>query len=186
MILRSAQPPGPPAAHHPWRRGWVPAILVATALSVTACSSATASSPNPTSARSDVQRLYRTFFSLSNKSIPTKLALVQDGSNFKSAEIAAIKFGSSFIAPGSPSAPARGATVQSVKLLSDSACKKAIGSAPCAEVHYSIVATDGAELLSNLRGYAVYLSGHWLVSKTTLCGLFSLIDLSHEVPDCAN
>jgi len=148
-------------------------------------SSTSASAPNQATTKAEVTALYTTFFSLSNKSVPAKLALLQDGPSFKTAEIEAINFGSTFIAPGSNSAPAKGVTVQWVKIQPDSGCKKASAPAPCAEVGYSIVSTNGKNLLPNQRGYAVYVNGRWLVSKTTLCGLFRLIDLT-QVRACAS
>ena len=43
----------------------------------------------------------------------------------------------------------------------------------------------GEPVLPDLHGYAVYVNGRWLVSKTTLCGLFRLIDLT-QVRACAS
>lgn len=180
MTSQPAQSPRWTPHHHGHRWGWTPVILAVTAVLVTACSGSSSSTaaPNPATTRAQVTTLYTTFFSLSNKSVPAKLALLQDGPSFKTAEIEAINFGSTFVAPGSNSGPAKGVTVQWVKTLLDSGCKKASLSAPCAEVGYSIVSTNGKNLLPDLHGYAVYVNGRWLVSKTTLCGLFRLIDLA--------
>ena len=187
MTSQSAGSTGRPRLRHGRRWGLAPVVLVMAALSATACSGSSSSTaaPNPATTRAEVTTLYTTFFSLSNKSVPAKLALLQDGPSFKTAEIEAINFGSTFVAPGSNSGRAKGVTVQWVKLLSDPGCKKAIVSAPCAEVDYSIVSTNGENLLPDLHGYAVYVNGRWLVAKTTLCGLFRLIDLT-QVRACAN
>ena len=161
--------------------GWALVVVAVAALSATACSksnSSTAAAPNPATVQTDVKALYTTFFSLSNRSVPAKLALIEDGSKFGAAESAALKFGSTFSPFGPQAITAKGARVKSVTLVPDSSCEKANVSAPCAQVTYSIVGTDQQELLANQRGYAVYVNGHWLVSKTTLCGLFHLIDLT--------
>jgi hypothetical protein len=168
----NSQPPGTPGPTvarrvHGWR--WVPVVLVAAALSAASCSSSNGSPPQPNlaTAKSDIQTLYTTYFNLSDKSVPAKLALMQDGASLKAGEVAAIKY--------SKLTSATGAIVQSVKILSDSACAKAHITEPCALVNYNIIGTNGGVPLPKQLGYAVYLDGHWLVSKATTCGLFALV-----------
>jgi hypothetical protein len=40
-------------------------------------------------------------------------------------------------------------------------------------VTYNVLGKNGKALLPNAKGYAVFVNGKWLVSKPTVCALFS-------------
>lgn len=109
---------------------------------------------------------YKTLFNLADKSVAPKLAVVQDGASISKAMNQAL---------ASPvSSSAGGARIDKAAVLSSAACRSLSLSAPCAKVTYDIMGTSGGALLSSQTGYAVYLSGTWLVAKTTICKLFDL------------
>jgi hypothetical protein len=152
------------------RWGWCSAVLVAATLGTAACSSSTTSSappPNPATAQADIQVPYGTLFNLSNNNVNAMLATIQDGESLRAATTNALT------SPLSKSAT--GATVSAVSLLSASECAAAKVPHPCAKVTYSILGPGGQVLLPNSTGYAVYVDGHWLVAKATICGLFELL-----------
>jgi hypothetical protein len=120
---------------------------------------------NAKTAPTDIAKVYDSLFNLSNKSVGVKLAAIQDGSSLRTATTVALS---------SPlAAEATGARVTHVKLLSDSQCQQAGVASPCASVTYDILRKGGKVLLPNARGYAVFVNGKWLVSKPTVCALFS-------------
>ena len=134
-----------------------------------ATASKSASSPgagtaDPTAA---VTTAYNTFFDLSNRSVTGKLAVLEDGPSLKAAVTVAL--GSSL------ATSATGVSVQSVTVLPDSTCQSEQVSTPCAQVVYNIIGANTVVLLPNSAGYAVKVSGQWLVSRTTACGLFRLL-----------
>ncbi len=184
-LLEAAAPAGPTTTRRGRRRVWLPAVLAVMALSAAACSSSSSSTvalPNPATAQADVGTAYSTLFDLSNKAIAPKLAAIQDGQSLEAATTQAL--GSSL------ASSATGATVNSVTLLSSSQCSAAKVPYPCAKVNYSILGPNAQVLLGNSTGYAVYIDGHWLVAKATICGLFSLFYSAEgdtgSVPGCAS
>jgi len=186
QLPEAAAPAGPTPTRRGRRRVWLPAALAVIAFSAAACSSSSSSSsasaPNPAMAQSDVQTAYNTLFDLSNKSVPAKLAVIQDGQSLEQATTAAIS--------SSLATSATGASVSEVSLLTASECDAAKVPYPCAKVKYSILGTGGAPLLGNTTGYAVYVDGKWLVSKATICGLFGLFYQAEgntgTVPGCSS
>ena len=166
--LDAAAPAGPTRTRARRRWAWIPAALAVTALSAAACSSTSSSTgPNPATTQADVQKLFNSFFNLAaDKSVSGKTAEIQDGSTLTVAAGQALN--------SSLAASAGGATVHTVTILSDSACAAAKVPSPCAAVKYDILGPGGQVLLPNSSGYAVYVNGKWLVSKTTICGLFGL------------
>jgi hypothetical protein len=152
-------------------------LVVALAVGVAACSSggntASTTTPtfNPATLQSDVSTPYTTLFNLADKNVDAKIAVIQDGSAIRSSLSEAL---------ASPIAnSAGGATVHTVTPISTSACQQQHLPAPCAKVVYDI---DGpaqpgqspTAILANSQGYAVYVGGHWLVAKATICGLLGL------------
>src|SRR5215469_15771892 len=91
------------------------------------------------------------------KSIPSRLALVQDGSQVTAFVEAEAKTSFGAAATGST------ATISSVTITSPSQ----------ATVHYEVLLL-GTPLLKNRVGTAVYLDGVWKVGITSFCGLATL------------
>jgi hypothetical protein len=157
-----------------------PALGLALAATVAACSSSSSSatsspsSPSPASpappssaapsspgtgsaavAAAHVKANWEKFFS-SSTPVAEKVKLLQNGSALESA----IKAFSSM-----PLANGIGAKVTNVTV--DSATK--------ATVTYNIVSSGGSALLSNQKGTSVYQDGTWKVGTASLCGLLKLI-----------
>ncbi len=123
---------------------------------------------------------YETVFTLTNKSIYAKEVAIQDGVSLQTALTAVLS--------SSLASSVTGTTVQSVTILTNSACKAAGLIAPCAAIDYTVLGPNGQVLVPNSTGYAVEEHGNWLVSKTTVCGFFYLlvqaVGISGEVPGC--
>jgi purine-cytosine permease-like protein len=158
------------------RRTAVPALGLALAATVAACSS-TSSSPATTSSSSapasssasatassaasgsaaiaQITANWEKFF---DASTPTadKVKLLQNGTVFEPA----IKAFASFPL-------ANGITAKVTNVTIDSATKAA--------VTYNLTAAGGSALLSGQKGVAVYQDGTWKVGDASLCGLFKLI-----------
>ena len=142
--------------------------LAAVALVAAACggsSSATSTTvqPNAATAQADIGAVYQSLFNFADKSINAKVAAVQDGP--------ALRAGLSEAMASSLSSAASGARIDSMSLLSASACATAKVPAPCAKVGYDILAGNGVAVLPNQTGYATYVTGKWQVAKVTICGL---------------
>ena len=58
--------------------------------------------------------------------------------------------------------------------MTGSACTTAKLPSPCAKVSYDILGAGGTPLLAGQTGYAVDVSGKWLVAKVTICTLLGL------------
>ena len=126
-------------------------------------------STEPTSgagATAAVHAAYQVLFDLANPALAPKLAVVQDGSTL--AGTMAKELGSAL------AKQATGATVSAVTTEPASSCSDSGLPSPCASVRYSILGKGGKALLSNSKGYAVYVGGRWLVAKETICGLLAL------------
>jgi hypothetical protein len=156
----------------PARRGGTAGILLALGSLVVGPLAAGASTPTTKNASAAIQRAYGVLFNLSDTSVGTKLAVIEGGSSLQQAMSQALS--------SSLAASAGGAKVRNVKLLKASACTQAGLVAPCAKVVYDIKAVKGPALLSGAVGYAVYSGGRWLVAKTTVCNLFSLLYLTEN------
>ena len=154
-----------------------PALALALAAAVTACSSSSSSpaasapassapassvpassAPAATStaaAAAEITANWEKFFN-SSTPLSQKVGLVQNGSTFSSAI-------STFL--GMPLASGIGAKVTAV----------AVNSATSATVTYNITSSGGSNLLSGQTGTAVYQDGVWKVGDASLCALFKLI-----------
>ncbi len=138
----------------------------------------TASSNAPTAAasRAAIEKAFKTLFDLADPSVPPKLAVVQDGQSIKAAMTSELS---------SPLAKkAAGAVVSSIQVKSGSACQTEALSSPCALVTYSIVSPSNKPLLANSKGFAVYVSSKWLVSKVTICTLLTLANGNKTPAGC--
>jgi hypothetical protein len=149
-----------------------PALCLALALAVAACSSSSSpSSSAPASsapassapaspssgnsaAEAQITANWEKFFD-STTSLSERVALLQNGSTFSSAISALSKL---------PLASGIGAKVTSVT----------VNSATSATVTYNIV-SGSSTLLTGQKGTAVYEDGTWKVGDASLCGLFKLV-----------
>lgn len=115
----------------------------------------------------EIQHAFGVLFNFANRSIDTKVAVVESGSSLRGALTEGLS---------SPlAALATGAKVTRVNLLSDSACADAAVKAPCARVTYDVLGARGP-VFSGSKGYAVYVDGKWLVAKPTICGLLTTMN----------
>lgn len=150
------------------RRRW--AQLLASALVAAVLLAACGSGPatmNPSQAKAAIAHDYATLFNFANHSVDDKLAVIQDGGVLRTALSGAL---SSTLAKS-----AAGAEVSAVQLLSASRCKDAALPSPCAKVTYNLLSPSHTPLFATAStGYAVYVSGRWLVAKSTICGLLGL------------
>jgi hypothetical protein len=169
------------------RRLVAPALGLALAATVTACSSSSTSSAAgaPSSAASapssaapsspgtgstagaaaQIKANWEKFFDAGTP-VAEKVKLLQNGAALE----AAIKAFANF-----PLASGIGATVTKVT----------VNSATQAAVTYNLTSSDGSALLSNQKGVSVYQDGTWKVGDASLCGLFKLIP-GGTVPTACN
>ncbi len=150
--------------------------LVALCVLGASCSSSP-TQPSLASSKAGISHAYSVLFDLSNPAVTPKVAVVQDGSSIQGAMEKELS---------SPLAKsASGAKVDSIKLLDQSSCKSEILSYPCAEVSYEIILPSmSTGNLTGLKGFAIYSSGKWLVSKKTICALFYLAANDTTLPGC--
>ena len=159
------------------RRMVAPALGLALAATVAACSSSSTSSAasapssaasapssaapsspgtgSTTDAAAQITANWEKFFD-AHTTVADKVKLLQNGAALE----AAIKTFANF-----PLASGIGAKVTNV----------AVSSATKAAVTYNLTSSDGSALLSNQKGVAVYQDGTWKVGDQSLCGLFKLI-----------
>jgi hypothetical protein len=151
------------------------AALAAIALGATACSSGTTAATtttvtvNAATAPADIAQVYDTLFHFSSGTVASKEAVIQNGTSIKSSLNEALA--------SSLAASAAGTKVNSTNLLTATQCGHLSPKAlpyPCAHVNYDILGTSGAAILPGNNGYAVFVGGHWLVAKTTICTLLGL------------
>ena len=110
----------------------------------------------------DIQHAYGVLFNFTNRSVDTKVTVIEGGSSLREALTQGLS---------SPLASlATGAKVTKTTLLSDAACKAADVHTPCARVTYDVLGARGP-LFSGSSGYAVFSDGKWLVARSTVCGL---------------
>ncbi|MDA8317735.1 MAG: hypothetical protein M0010_21605 [Actinomycetota bacterium] len=140
--------------------------LVGVALVSAACGSSPAQ-VSPAQADNAIGHAFSTLFDFSNHSVTAKTAVVQDGSTLHTAISEALA--------SSLAKQAAGAKVSAVRLLSKTSCTQAVLPSPCAKVTYNLLGPSGTPLFATPSiGYAVEVSGHWLVAKSTICGLLDL------------
>jgi hypothetical protein len=153
----------------------VAVAFAALALVAAACSSGTTAATtttvalNPATAPADIAAVYDTLFHFSSGTVASKEAVIQDGSSIKTALNQALT--------SSLAGSAAGTKVNSTNLLTASQCSHLSPKAlpyPCAHVNYDINGASGAAILPGNNGYAVYVGGHWLVAKSTICTLLGL------------
>jgi hypothetical protein len=143
--------------------------MAALALGAAACSSSSSTPTvtfNHATYASDIATAYNTLFNLANPDVTSKIAVIQNGAAVKTALSQAL---SSSLASSSA-----GTKIDSTALLTSSQCKAKSVPYPCAKVVYDINGPTGSAVLPNSQGYAVFLGGHWLVAKATICGLLGL------------
>jgi hypothetical protein len=154
------------------------AAIALVALAFAACSSSS-STPTTTStstppatlppasvSKADIEHAYSTLFDLADPAVPPKLLVVQDGSSLKAAFTAAIH--------SALAKEAAGAKVLSVTVHQGSDCSAKVLPSPCATVIYDILGSNKQPVLTGSAGSAVYVSGTWLVAKSTICTLLTL------------
>jgi hypothetical protein len=153
----------------------VAVAFAALALVAAACSSGTTAATtttvalNPATAPADIAAVYDTLFHFSSGTVASKEAVIQDGTSIKAALNQALT--------SSLAGSAAGTKVNSTNLLTASQCSHLSPKAlpyPCAHVNYDINGSSGAAILPGNNGYAVYVGGHWLVAKSTICTLLGL------------
>jgi len=172
------------------RRIAAPALGLALAATMAACSSSSTSSAagTPSSAASaasapassaassagtgstadaaaQIKANWEKFFDASTP-VTEKVKLLQNGAALESAIKAFANF---------PLASGIGAKVTNVT----------VSSATKAAVTYNLTSSSGGALLSNQKGVAVYQDGTWKVGDESLCGLFRLIP-GGTVPSACN
>jgi hypothetical protein len=172
------------------RRIATPALGLALAATMAACSSSSSSSAagGPSSAASaasgpassaasspgtgstadaaaQIKANWEKFFDASTP-VTEKVKLLQNGAALESAIKAFANF---------PLANGIGAKVTNVT----------VSSATKAAVTYNLTSSSGGALLSNQKGVAVYQDGTWKVGDESLCGLFRLIP-GGTVPSACN
>ncbi|MHB8682331.1 MAG: hypothetical protein ACYDA2_09600 [Acidimicrobiales bacterium] len=150
------------------------AVLAALAMGAAACSSSNTASTTTTTTKpldtatapADIAAAYTTLFSFTDKSVDTKVAVIQDGAAVRASLAQAL---------ASPlSASTSGSRVDSTTLLSGTDCTSVHLTSPCAKLVYDLIGSSGSVELPNQTGYAVYVDGKWLVAKVTICNLLGL------------
>ena len=151
------------------------AALAAIALGATACSSGTTAATtttvtvNAATAPADIAQVYDTLFHFTSGTLASKEAVIQDGPSLKASLNEALT--------SNLASSAAGTKINSTNLLTATQCGHLSPKAlpyPCAHVNYDINGTSGAAILPGNNGYAVFVNGHWLVAKTTICVLLGL------------
>ena len=138
------------------------------ASAASAPASSAASSPGTGStadAAAQIKANWEKFFDASTP-VTEKVKLLQNGAALESAIKAFANF---------PLANGIGAKVTNVT----------VSSATKAAVTYNLTSSDGSALLSNQKGVSVYQDGTWKVGDESLCGLFRLIP-GGTVPSACN
>ena len=147
-------------------RSGLVAVVLGLALGTAACSSGPAQI-EPAQADAAIGHAFATLFDFSNHSVEAKTAVVQDGSTLHTAIAEALS--------SSLAKEAAGAKVSAVRLLAKTSCTEAALPSPCAKVTYNLLGPSGTPLFTTPSiGYAVGVGGHWLVAKSTICGLLEL------------
>lgn len=124
------------------------------------------------SATQQVTTAFVTLFNANDKNLAAREKLIQNASKYKAKFL---KLFQSKVAKANPTV----AKVTAVSFPSAATCTAAVKSTVCAMVTYDIdTATTGASLLPNQTGYAVRVSGHWLVADVTFCALARLAGAS--------
>ena len=148
------------------RRIRSPLVVICAVVGLIACA-AGPSLASTAQAKTAIARDYATLFDFANANVAAKTAVIQDGRALRQALTQALS--------SSLAKEAGGAKVLSVHLRSASACRQAALPSPCAEVTYELLSPSQTPLFPTpSSGYAVYIQRHWLVAKSTICGLLEL------------
>jgi hypothetical protein len=123
-------------------------------------SGAASSSAGPVNDEAAVRTLWTTFFGSSDPAVEGPL--LEGGDKLQAVLTQAASQGSF---------PAK---VSSVTFPSDTDCTTHDVPAPCALVTYDITDAAGNVQLPNVTGYATFINGTWLVSRTSYCDLVAL------------
>jgi hypothetical protein len=149
--------------------------LAAIALGAAAYSSGTTAATtttvtvNAATAPADIGQVYDTLFHFSSGTVASKEAVIQDGTSIKASLNEALT--------SSLAGSAAGTKIHNTNLLAASQCGHLSPKelrCPCGNVKYEILGTSGAAILPGNNGYAVFVGGHWLVAKSTICTLLGL------------
>jgi hypothetical protein len=158
-----------------------PRVLAVVALAALSLGAAACSSSSPTAATTttvtvnaatapaDIAAAYDNLFHFSSGTIDSKIAVIQGGAGIRAALTQALS--------SSEASAAAGTKINSTDLLSAEQCKHVTPTAlpyPCAHVNYDINGPSGTAILPGNNGYAIYVDGHWLVAKSTICTLLGL------------
>ena len=130
--------------------------------------------PSPTAA---IAASYDAAFDLTDKTLGAKEVVIEDGESLREA-LASVE-------SSSLTASVTGTAIQSVTFLTDTACRAAHVSAPCAAVDYALLGPNGQVLGPTTTGFAVEDDGFWLVAKATACGVFNLVVQAEGVASSA-
>ena len=152
----------------PWRR---PRSVTAyrqppKAATTTTKATTTTVAIDPTTAQADIGTVYNTLFNLANPSLAGKLAVIQNGQGISTALQQALS--------SSEASASQGSKIDSINILTAAQCAKQSLPPQCAHVIYDILGTGGTAILPMNNGYAVFVSGQWLVAKATICQLLGL------------
>lgn len=147
-------------------------VLLAVAMTAAACSSSNSASTTTTKAVDTaaapglIATAYGTLFNFSDKSVASKVAVIQNGASVESSLSDALN--------SSLSSATTGSKIDSTTVLTGSACTSQHLTSPCAKVTYDLLGANGSAVLGGQTGYAVYSNGNWLVAKITICALLGL------------
>jgi Flp pilus assembly pilin Flp len=150
------------------------AVLVSVAMTAAACSSSNSASTTSTTtttldtaaAPGLIAQAYETLFNFSDKTVASKVAVIQNGSVVQASLQEALN---------SPlSSASTGSKIDSTTVLTKADCTTAHLPSPCAKVTYDLLGANGSPVLAGQTGYAVYVDGSWLVAKVTICALLGL------------
>lgn len=148
-------------------------VLLTVAVTAAACSSSNSASTTTTTKPVDtaaapglIAQAYETLFNFSDKTVASKVAVIQDGAAVQSSLQEALN--------SSLSSASTGSKIDSTTVLTGTACTSQHLTSPCAKVTYDLLGANGSAVLGGQTGYAVYVNGSWLVAKVTICALLGL------------
>ncbi|HLX87170.1 MAG TPA: hypothetical protein VKR22_01720, partial [Acidimicrobiales bacterium] len=135
-----------------------------------ACSSsntaATTTTVNAATAEQDIAAAYCTVFNFQDKTVATKIAVIQNGATITGSFSDALN--------SSLSSAATGSKIDTTDLLTSAQCTTQKLPSPCAKITYDLLGAGGSSLLAAQTGYAVDVNGKWLVAHLTICTLLGL------------
>ena len=145
-------------------------LLAAVGVTAAACGGSTTATTTTTidtaAAPGLIASAYGQVFNFQDKTVPPKIAVIQDGAAITASFTDALN--------SSLSSAATGSKIDSTTLLTSTGCKAQKLPFPCAKITYDLLGAGGSALLGGQTGYAVYVGGKWLVAKITICTLLGL------------